>query len=318
VTSAIASPKVSEPFRHEALLYAGDDGFVDACTAFVREGWATGEAVLVVVVPRKIDLLRDTLGRDADGVLFADMAAIGRNPARIIPVWRRFVAEHGGPGKRVRGIGEPIWAGRGSEELVEAQRHESLINLAFSGARAWILCPYDTDALGEDVIAEALRSHPVVSRGGGDARSNASYRGLDAIAEPFDGSLPDAPASAGPLAITLDGLGELRGMVAQRAESFGIDDRRIADLVLAVNEVATNSLRHGGGSGVVRIWTTGDELVCEVADHGSIADPLVGRHIPTGRQTSGFGLWIVNQLCDLVQVRTSAGATVVRMHMRRA
>src|SRR2546421_585138 len=82
--------------------------------------------------------------RRARVVEFADMAKVGRNPARIIPVWRQFVSERAAGGGRIRGIGEPVWAGRGPSELAEAQRHEALLNLAFAGTPGmWLLCPYD-------------------------------------------------------------------------------------------------------------------------------------------------------------------------------
>src|SRR5438132_6772395 len=128
-------------FRHEALLYAGQAEFVDGTTAFIRDALASEEPVLVVVDAAKIDLLREELGRDADDdtVCFADMAEVGRNPARIIPAWREFVAHRAGEGGAVRGIGEPIWAGRTPAELVECQRHEALLNLAFAGTPAWWL-----------------------------------------------------------------------------------------------------------------------------------------------------------------------------------
>ncbi|MBA3233977.1 MAG: MEDS domain-containing protein [Propionibacteriales bacterium] len=66
-------------------------------------------------------------------------------------------------GVRVRGIGEPVWPGRTAAELVEAQCHEALLNVAFADSGRWdLLCPYDIQALPDDVIAEALRSHPHV------------------------------------------------------------------------------------------------------------------------------------------------------------
>jgi hypothetical protein len=153
-------------FRHEALLYAGEDEFVDATAGFVADGVAADEPVLVVVGAAKVERLRAALGRDADRVQFADMADVGTNPARIIPAWRDFVGDRGHSGP-MRGVGEPIWAGRSSAELIECQRHESLLNLAFSGAPAWwLLCPYDTEALDPSVIDEARRSHPIVSEEG--------------------------------------------------------------------------------------------------------------------------------------------------------
>ena len=80
----------------------------------------------------------------------------GANPACIIPAWREFVDEHAAASRALRGIGEPIWPDRTSAELVECQRHESLLNLAFAGTRSFhLLCPYDTEALDAAVIEEA-------------------------------------------------------------------------------------------------------------------------------------------------------------------
>src|SRR5947209_15693920 len=130
-------------FRHEAVLYAGSEQFSDACLTFIREGVEAGEPVLVMVPRAKIDALRSGLNGQADGVHFADMEEVGANPARIIPAWRRFVDDQSMTGRRMRGIGEPIWAGRSPDELVECQHHESLLNLAFAGAPAFhLLCPY--------------------------------------------------------------------------------------------------------------------------------------------------------------------------------
>ena len=101
-----------EGFSHEALFYTGDDDFLDATLGFIREGLAGDEAMLVVVSATKIAKLKAELGADAGRVGFGDMTAIGTNPARIIPAWRDFVDEQGVDGRPLRGIGEPIWAGR--------------------------------------------------------------------------------------------------------------------------------------------------------------------------------------------------------------
>jgi anti-sigma regulatory factor (Ser/Thr protein kinase) len=300
-------------FRHEAALYAGPDDFVEQCGSFIRGGLAADEPVLVVVIPSKIEMLRADLGRHADRVLFKDMEQIGRNPARIIPVWHDFLEQNASAG-RVRGIGEPIWAGRTQDEISESQRHEELINLAFDGFNGSILCPYDTKSLPLDVIDEAYRSHPVMSSRGEEEMSG-SYRGLERIADPDDRALPEPLARPIELAITTE-LDGLRRFVARHAAAFGLDTGRVSDLVLAVDEVATNTLRHGRGKGVLRTWVEGDTLFFEVSDRGRIDEPLVGRERPSVAE-GGFGLWIVNQVCDLVQVRTYATGSVIRIQMRR-
>jgi anti-sigma regulatory factor (Ser/Thr protein kinase) len=316
---ALRSRPAVAAFRHEALLYDGDAGFLDGTVPFLREAVAAGEPTLVVVGAAKLDRLRRELGGDADRVLFADMAQVGANPARIIPAWRQFVAENAGRDRPVRGIGEPIWRGRSPVELVECQRHEQLLNVAFAGAPAWwLLCPYDVAALDRAVIEEACRSHPWVTSAGTRGAS-ASYRGLEAEARPFDAPLPQPPGSPavhsfGAVAGNLAGL---RRFVAEQAAAAGLGEAQRGELVLAVHEVAVNSLRHGGGRGELRVWQDGDVLVCEVRDQGRLDDPLAGRRSPTPQQHGGRGLWLANQLCDLVQLRSSADGTVARLHLRR-
>jgi anti-sigma regulatory factor (Ser/Thr protein kinase) len=301
-------------FRHEALLYSGMDGFVAETSAFLRDGVAAGEPMLVVVDAEKIGLLREELGSDADAVCFADMADVGANPARIIPAWRQFVADNG-EAPRFRGIGEPIWAGRTPDELIECQRHESLLNVAFADSQPWwLLCPYDLESLDERVIEEAQRSHPFVMDGASE--TSPGYAGLDSFSAPFDAPLPDPPADAIEVTFGPKELFTIRSLVRAAAMSAGLGRTATHDLVLSVNEVTTNSLRYGGGRGTVRIWQSPDALVCEIADDGRIADPLIGRVQPRADRDGGRGLWLVNQLCDLVQLRNFADGTVVRIHMR--
>jgi anti-sigma regulatory factor (Ser/Thr protein kinase) len=109
------------------------------------------------------------------------------------------------------------------------------------------------------------------------------------------------------LGFDLDSLVEVRRLVSEHGAS--------EDFVLAVDELASNSVRHGGGRGVVRVWVHRQEIVCEVRDQGAITDPLAGRVRPALNQFGGRGLWLVNSLCDLVQIRP--GAVRVRSALAR-
>jgi anti-sigma regulatory factor (Ser/Thr protein kinase) len=300
----------SNPFRHEALLYADDAGFLDGTLPFIAGGLAAGEPVLVVLGAAKIDLLRRALGLNASLVRFADMADVGRNPARIIPAWREFVDEHGG--RPVRGIGEPIWAGRTPAELAECQEHERLLNVAFDHGTAWtLLCPYDTSSLSPAVVDEAFRSHPHVLD-----QSGTQPSGIYAVSVAHAGDpLPEPTVRPEALVFDADRLSRARRVVAALGETAGLDAARTGELVLAVNELATNSLRHGGGSGTLRLWRDTATIVCEVSDGGRIEAPLAGREVPDPDPESGRGLWLVNQLCDLVQIRSGPSGTTVRVHM---
>jgi anti-sigma regulatory factor (Ser/Thr protein kinase) len=110
-------------------------------------------------------------------------------------------------------------------------------------------------------------------------------------------------------------LSEVRSLVFKRAMDAGLTEARANDLVLAVSEVAANTLRHTPSPGTLEIWHDADEIVCEVRDAGTIADPLAGRRTPPPDASGGHGLWLVHQVCDLVELRSDSTGTTVRMHM---
>lgn len=295
-------------FRHEALIYRNADEFLAGTVPFLRGALEAGEPVLVAVSRTNSALLEGELGPDAAGIRFAEMEALGRNPARIIPFWRDFLGEHGGGS--VRGIGEPVWPGRGAAEIDECRRHESLLNVAFSQPPAWsLLCPYDASALGEDVLEAVSCSHRSVRRGGVSS-SSADYENHP---DCFAGELDSGPS--GLLAFEF-GRGELaavRRRVERAAAEAGIHGGDAADLVIAASELAANSVAHGGGGGTLRIWCESRHLVVEFEDRGTISEPLAGRLRPRPTQRGGRGLWLANQLCDLVQIRSGAAGTKVRL-----
>jgi anti-sigma regulatory factor (Ser/Thr protein kinase) len=300
--------------RHEALLYSGHEEYMAGTVPFVLDGLAAGEDVLVVVGQERAEQMRAALGPAAGEVEFADMAEVGRNPARIIPAWSAFVDDRAARGHGVRGIGEPIWAARTTGELVECQRHEALLNVAFDGSPRWrLLCPYDVDSLRSDVLAEAVRTHPYVTAGG--ACQEVPVDVDEMAVHHLDAPLPEPRRVLEEVAFDHRGLRQVRTLVAATAERFGMDPSRTADLVMAANEVATNSVRHGGGRGDARLWRDGRSLVCEVRDRGRLDAPMAGRREPALGSLGGRGLWLTNQVCDLVQIRCYAEGTVVRLHM---
>jgi len=299
-------------YRHEAFLYSGLPEFLSGATSFLRRAVDGDDPILVIVSAPKIDLLRRQLGSDAENVSFADMADVGDNPARIISVWREFVQAHAGS-LQIWGIGEPVYPGRSPTELAECQLHESLLNVAFdASAPFWLLCPYDLEALASDVIDDAYRSHPYVARGT-ERQASASFRQVD-LAAPFGRPLPPRPDDVARMSFEPSGLRRVRAFVAEQAERAGLDQESAAAMVLSVSEIATNSLRHGGGQGEVHAWSDGRSLICEVSDSGHITSPLVGRLPPALDAEDGGGLWLANQLSDLVQISSSPGGTAIRVY----
>jgi len=113
-------------------------------------------------------------------------------------------------------------------------------------------------------------------------------------------------------------LTSVRAFTATRAVRAGLPQHRVEDLVIAIAELAANTLAHTSGPGEVAFWVTADEVVCQVQDQGQISDPLAGKVRPAPDASGGGrGLWLVHEVCDQVEIRTGPAGTTVRVHMRR-
>ncbi|MCU1345973.1 MAG: hypothetical protein JWL70_2239 [Acidimicrobiia bacterium] len=287
---------------------------------FLHDAVARQEPTLVALTADKNEALRQQIRAvpgASDMVMFADMTELGLNPARIIPAWHDFLAHHGSPARRLRGIGESIWAGRTDAEIAECHRHEALLNVAFDDPPLWLLCPYDLTALSESVITEARHTHPYLWNSDHSMPSD-HYRGPEAMVGPFADPLPEPPPTAALLNFRSQQLREVRRFLAAHCAQAGLSAQRSQELILAVNELATNGLLYGGGEPTLAVWQEPSALICEMRDQGHVTDPLVGRQRPAVESPSGRGMWIVNQLCDLVQLRQFPAGTTVRVHVRLA
>lgn len=110
-------------------------------------------------------------------------------------------------------------------------------------------------------------------------------------------------------------LSEVRALAEREARSCGLPEDRVVDFVIAVGEVAANTVRHARSAGSMEIWRADGELICEIRDAGVITDPLVGRGPPPPEANGGHGLWLVQQVCDRVDLRSDETGTVIRLHM---
>jgi hypothetical protein len=309
-----ASP-VFWPFRHEALPYAGAGDFVARAAPIVARAVEAGDPVLVAIDPAKIQLLRDRLGAASRAVAWKDIRSIGGNPARIIPVWRQFVARHASA-DRLWGFGEPIWAERSPAELVEAQRHEQLLNVAFAGVPNFtLLCPYDTLSLDPSVLHEGHRSHPVIAEDRG-WRTSQDYPGLAAITAPLAAALPEPAGATSELVIHSAADRRLRAALAGPALAAGVGAQRAGDLAIAIAAVA-DAMAGPGEPCPVRVWQEPDRVLAELRDLTAVGDPLAGREWPAPATGPQRGLWLANLLCDLVQLRPSGAGAVVRLQIGR-
>jgi anti-sigma regulatory factor (Ser/Thr protein kinase) len=109
----------------------------------------------------------------------------------------------------------------------------------------------------------------------------------------------------------------LRSAVAAHASALGLSPERVNDLVLVAHELASNAVRHGGGSGRLRVWRVDGSVFCEVSDvgEGFLFDPP--ERVPDLNATGGRGLWIIAHLADKVGVESGHTGTVtlVELHV---
>lgn len=267
----------------------------------------------MAVLPEHREWLAVGLGDRADKVGFVDMSRLGANPARILPAWQEFIDANAG--RPVRGVGEPIWPGRRPAELAECQLHEALLNVAVDPAvPLWLVCPYDAERLGPQIIEEAHRSHPVIVESDG-YHGSGGYTGRAHVDTIFGGDLP--PMSPEPIRTTVTAANAERLEAYLRLECYvaGLSADKAAQLAEAAHQLALGSLHRGAADVTVRVWNQPDAVTCELIDRTVITDLLHGRRTPIADEHEG--LWFANQLCDLVQLRSTAAGTTVRVHAWR-
>jgi anti-sigma regulatory factor (Ser/Thr protein kinase) len=312
VSRAAAAPRPG--LSHLLYPYSGEQQYLAGTLAYVEAARALGATVVIATPGERERALRAQLPDDGS-VTFVDTVALGNNPGRLIPAWRDWIdrqteTQSGGA---VYGISESVWNGSGAARLSELRYHEWLLNIAFAHAPAWsLLCPYDVEGQPPAAVLALARCHPLVWTGSASI-SGPDYASASGVYT-FD-PLGDPVGEYEEMTYALDDLTVLRDKVAHWARAHDFSADRLRDLTLAVSEVATNSIRYGGGRGVMRTWIQDGALVCEFRDTGVITDPLVGRVRP-GPQGGGCGLWFVHQICDLVEIRSAPQeGTCVRIHM---
>jgi len=310
--------RAHQTYRHECWLYRGDTEFVDMMVPFIRDGLARDQPIMVAVPQPRLHALRDALGDDAAGVAWADMADLGANPARIIPAWQEFLDKHRGDQRPVRGIGQPIWVGRGQPETVEAQFLEALLNMAVPpDTPLWLLCPYDTTALPDDVIDEALRSHPVLADADG-YRGSIHYGGAHHADLLFSEPLPEPAAPTTVIAFDPDRRRHI-DRLTRAAVAAGAGADRATELAAAAAAIAA-AAHHDSGRVRILLWQDRTAVLCEITDPAVIDNPMTGRSATpaTGADRRDRAIRRANELCDLVQVRSGEDGTTIRIHTPRS
>ena len=298
---------------HEALVYSSRDELLDYCVPFARDGVERGERVYCVVRRDNVEPLRESLGAAAAKVDFCDASAWYRMPAQTLTGYRDYVAEGGGVPVRV--VGEVAWPDRSAAGIREWSRYESILNSVFADANAQIVCPYDARALPDSILEHALRTHPVAVVDG-ERRESSDYAEHPDLSELLDQQTLE-PVPPGATLLPGENLTALRRRVRDLVAGVGVPSSRHDDVVVAINEIVANAIRHGGRPIEVTWWNETDRVLFDVADGGgSLSDRDAGWLPPAGLDHGGYGLWLARTLCDLVEIRSGTCGTTVRLHVR--
>jgi AcrR family transcriptional regulator len=166
------------------------------------------------------------------------------------------------------------------------------------------MCGYDTRALPEELIAVALHTHPVVSRGDRRGPSSHYIETDDLVRLPLRRETGRAVDSGGPLArVTISkepDLAALRRVVAGAARAGGLAPTIVQDVTVAVGELARDGLRRGDGQASVQVVRDQARWHCDVTG-------------PVSGAGGDLGLLIARLVSERVEVAGGIDAQTVRM-----
>ena len=311
-----AAPSPARRYRHDALLYDSPDQLAGITVPFLQEGLAAGEAAVVATGAGTADLIREAVGGDPRvHVLERGDVYRARTPAAIT-TFRRLAEQRAAEGvHRVRVVGE-VDFGPTERDWIEWQRYEAVINDALADWPLWGLCVFDTQRLPEPLLDTALRTHSRIATASGwqlNPRFSepADYlRALPVPAEPLEATPPRLHASH------VADFATLRRALATELAGVRADEDLLQDFLLAVDEMTSNALRHGGRPVDLRLWIGPDRVVCTIGDRGNgWDDPFAGYGPAHGEDLSrgGMGLWLARQLCDHVDISSGPDGPLVRL-----
>lgn len=265
------------------------------------------------------DELAEQIGRrlgpvanDVDTLPYQDCYDIApRTLARFVDTVHAYCAA----GYRPTLVGGPLLVERKPEEVLGWMQMEAVLNDALADVDAHLVCCYPRTGQPAWAYGAALATHPRVLVDGAASR-NASYVDPPAFLASHPEPAP-APLRTPSTAFRFGGrdLRTIRRLVEQQGAQAGLPEERQEELVLAVNEAASNTLEHGPGSGTVKFWINDNGITCEVHDTGQFDQPHLGLLPPTPTSVRGRGLWLIRQLPDRTCLWQNDTGTTIRMTM---
>jgi anti-sigma regulatory factor (Ser/Thr protein kinase) len=296
------------PFRHNALVYASQDEYLEHAAPFLQEGIEAGEGAVVAHTKPGLAMMREALGPDAEQVRFVDVSSSYTRPAKTLAAYHEVWVEQLRETPTLRAVAD-VQFGRDPGEWDLWIGYEAVFNRSFAHLPAWVLCSYDANGTPDPIIEGVWQTHPEVV-------ADDAWRTSDRYEDPDEllRRLTPAPAPLAELRSIPFGRDaeELRERLARELRAEQVSETKALDMLLAATEVAENAVRHGGGIRDVRVGRVEGRFVCELVDAGEgFDDPAAGYLAP--REGLGAGLWVARQLTWRIELFRSPRGFTTRL-----
>jgi anti-sigma regulatory factor (Ser/Thr protein kinase) len=310
----ITSPPEATLARHSVAFHDSESELMEQLVPVVTAAIDAGEALALALRPTTEKALRAAVECPSDilGLARPD-GPDGPSGQTLAARWARELRELTTSGRQPVCVVTEHWSAFDGADGGFWTELDAAANIALSALPVSMTCFYPAYPLHGSVLDGALRNHRTVLRRGMLSANDAYLPPTEVLlATPAPAPLvlgpPDERRTFGAWA-----LNEVRDTVESTMLTAGFGRDRAEDVVLAVNEIATNAVEHGPGDAELCVWTDADGFVVEVHDGGVLHNPLPGLVAPHPAEPRGRGVWIARQLCDSLHVWADGDGTHVRL-----
>jgi anti-sigma regulatory factor (Ser/Thr protein kinase) len=312
----IVETRVASPTRleHRAAFYSTLPNLLHLVLSEVQAAADRREPVALIVEPDAEREVRARFGAAPGLMILPPPEAATRGSGQTVATHlARELRELAGVTGRVSFVmqHEPRLDGNDGAYWTEL---DAAVNVALCDLPITMTCLFPAFAMQPETEKAVHWNHPQLIESGLPLTNPDHLPPEEVIASVAAPPLPPLGPAQQRLVFTPWELHAVRAAVADVARRVSLDERRAEDLVLAVNEIATNAVEYGTGDAEVLLWASLDGLICEVHNSGRLTHALPGLQPPHPGDPRGRGIWIARQLCDLLHIWSDGDGTHVRIH----
>lgn len=318
--SAVPDPRgPAVGFAHVAVLYESDEQLRDLLSPHLAEALHRREQILAVISEAAQRVLRKAMGEAADRIDWGGPGLSSNRLGRVFGAFGDYLAQQCRAGVPTRVIGEPS-SDISPDRLSQYLRYVSMATEVYARYRSPMLFLWDERRYSPEVLAQIRAIHPQLLKSNGTI-VNSEYRAPTDFLTASATSAPAVPADPDldvPLE-SADSLAELRRRLRSWGAATTLNDTDTDDIVIAVDEIATNALEHGDPPARVRAWSTADAVFIRVDDHGRNGIPQTAGYVrPPTSARRGRGIWMARHLADVLTTHNSPAGTTVALRFPRS